>query len=302
MLIKTKDTIQVSIIIINYNTSKLLLNCIKSIYENTKGVTFEIIVVDNASIDDSIEKLKLEYPQVILVESKANIGFGKANNLGVKYAIGKYLFLLNSDTIFKNNALFYFSSYIKYIKDIGCIGSFLFDQNGKHNISFGAFPNKKTILFQIVFNYFLLLFKLKSGNNINLSKIVSELEVDYITGADLFITKALFEKMGGFDPDFFMYFEETDLQKRIEKLGLKRIIIDGPRIVHLEGASSDSRHFSAKKRIMFTNSMFIYFKKHSTKLNYFMFRLIYFILRLPLVFDRRISINNRIEIIKSHLK
>ena len=95
----------VSIIIVNYNTKDLIKNCIDSIYEQTKDIKFEIIVSDNGSVDGSIEMIKSEFPNVILIENNANLGFGTANNRGLKIAKGKYIFYLNSDTVLLNNAV-----------------------------------------------------------------------------------------------------------------------------------------------------------------------------------------------------
>ena len=101
----------VSIIIVNYNTKKLIKNCINSIYKHTKDVDFEIIVSDNGSVDGSVEMIKSEFPNVILIENNANLGFGAANNRGLKIAKGKYIFYLNSDTVLLNNAVKYFFDY-----------------------------------------------------------------------------------------------------------------------------------------------------------------------------------------------
>ena len=95
----------VSIIIVNYNTKDLLVNCLNSIYEKTKDVLFEIIIVDNASIDGSEEMIKNDFKEVVFIQSGDNIGFGRANNLGIKEAKGDCIFLLNSDTILLNNAI-----------------------------------------------------------------------------------------------------------------------------------------------------------------------------------------------------
>ncbi|MDY0987395.1 N-acetylglucosaminyl-diphospho-decaprenol L-rhamnosyltransferase [Flavobacterium sp. ACN2] len=285
----------VSIIIVNYNTKDLLSNCIGSIYSNTKDVDFEIIIVDNASIDGSQELIKEKFPEVVLIESEVNLGFGKANNLGAEFAKGDYLFLLNSDTILQNNAVFYFLDFYKKNNNlnIGCLGGMLVDENGEIIHSAEQFPLKRTVIFKIINNYLSKLFKypykldiIKFDNN-------RYVEVDYITGADLFLTKELFLKAGKFDPVFFMYFEETDLQLQIHKLGLKRYLIKEPKIIHLEGASVAEEDFSAKKRMMINDGMFKYFKKNSFILSYYLFRFVYLIVRLPILLDKRLTLKEK---------
>ncbi|MGN0729950.1 glycosyltransferase [Treponema sp.] len=100
-----ENTLDVSIIIVNYNTLELTKNCLKSIFEQTNGILFEVIVSDNGSTDGSIEMIKSEFPQVILIENNANLGFGAANNRGLKIEKGKYIFYLNSDTVLLNKAV-----------------------------------------------------------------------------------------------------------------------------------------------------------------------------------------------------
>ena len=119
----------VSIIIINYNTRQMLANCLNSLYEFTKEIQFEVIVVDNASKDGSEQYICSKFPQVKWVNSGGNVGFGRANNLGIKYAKGKYLFLLNSDTLLLNNATKAFYNYAEsHIGErIGVLGCWLYD-------------------------------------------------------------------------------------------------------------------------------------------------------------------------------
>ena len=124
----------VSIIIVNYNTKKLLSDCLKSIYEQTKDLEFEVIVSDNGSTDGSIEMLKSDFPQVILIENNANLGFGTANNRGLSVAKGKYIFYLNSDTILKNNAVKYFFDFWENSPEpekIGGLGANLLNSAGE---------------------------------------------------------------------------------------------------------------------------------------------------------------------------
>ena len=126
----------VSIIIVNYNTKQLLKDCLNSIYEHTENISFEVIVSDNGSKDGSIEMLKAEFPQVILIENNANLGFGKANNKGLAIAKGKYIFYLNSDTILLNNAVKLFFDYFEENgkkENIGALGCNLLDKQGNIN-------------------------------------------------------------------------------------------------------------------------------------------------------------------------
>ena len=230
----------VSIIIVNYNTKDLIKNCINSIYKHTKDVDFEIIVSDNGSVDGSIEMIKSEFPNVILIENNANLGFGAANNRGLKIAKGKYIFYLNSDTVLLNNAVKYFFDYWENSPDkdqIGALGSNLLDVDGKVIHSYGKFlsinheiyTTLKVLLNISKFTILKVLFNKPIPKCI--STCIEEKKyigtVDYITGADLFLKNS---QDSEFDESFFMYCEETDLQYKISEKGLKRIIIEKPNI------------------------------------------------------------------------
>ena len=133
---------QVSIIIVSFNTCELLRNCLKSIYDKTKNLDFEIIVSDNGSKDGSIEMIKSEFPKVIVLENNANLGFGTANNRGLKVAKGEFIFYLNSDTLLQNNAVKIFYDYWKEheSESLGALGCNLDDGTGEINFSHGRFP------------------------------------------------------------------------------------------------------------------------------------------------------------------
>lgn len=237
--------IEVSIVIVNYNTYRLIQNCLKSVYEQTKDIDFEVIVSDNGSIDGSIEMIKQEFPQVILIENNANLGFGAANNRGLKLAKGKYIFYLNSDTILLNNAVKIFYDYWENSPEkdkIGAIGANLLNEKKEIIHSYGRFPRVwneiRMMIRRIIIADIKLILKLlridyrKYSKKIEYSKYVGE--VEYITGADLFV------KNNGFayyDERFFLYYEETNMQWQMMGNGLKRLIIDGPQIIHLEGGS-----------------------------------------------------------------
>lgn len=237
----------VSIIIVNYNTKQLLADCLNSIFEQTKDISFEVIVSDNGSTDGSIEMLKTDFPQVILLENNANLGFGIANNRGLKIAKGKYIFYLNSDTILLNNSIKMFFDYWEENgekENIGALGCNLQDRDGNIVHSWAKFPDYKYDfigLYHNVYGFLKLSFQHfffkkqipEYENKNSLEKYIGQ--TDYIVGADLFL---LNNADTYFDEDFFMYCEETYLQYNLYKKGKSRLLIDGPKIIHLEGASS----------------------------------------------------------------
>lgn len=230
----------VSVIIVNYNTCDLTRNCLKSVFEQTKDIDFEVIVSDNGSKDGSIDMIKNEFPQVILIENNANLGFGAANNRGLKKAKGKYIFYLNSDTIILNNAIKIFYDYWEQSpgKDqIGALGTNLLDDKERIIHSYGCFPKPIDTILRFakqMFNaYVVYWFKKVIMNQKNYIKYIGN--VDYITGADLFVRNNSYAL---FDERYFMYVEEVQLQYEMYKKKLYRMIIDGPRIIHLEGKSA----------------------------------------------------------------
>lgn len=237
----------VSIIIVNYNTKDILYNCLTSIYKHTQNLNFEIIVSDNGSTDGSIEMIKHNFPQVILIENNANLGFGAANNRGLEIASGKYIFYLNSDTILLNNAVKIFYDYWENFSEketLGALGCNLLNQKLAYSTSYATFPDcDRTIKDLIKANYGLLKVLIFSiiGKKIEIDKSPQQIDqpyfgsVDFVIGADLFLKN---DSQAFFDEKIFLYNEEIDLQYRLMKFNKKRIIIDGPRIIHLEKQSS----------------------------------------------------------------
>ena len=265
----------VSVIIVNYNTIELTLNCINSIFTHTLGIDFEVIVVDNNSDDGSGEILRLD-KRIVFIQNLANEGFGSANNIGYQYAKGKYLFLLNSDTILLNNAIKLFYDYAEQHLSSCVYGTMLLNPDNTYGHSYGKFP---TILNRLGFILTLPFPNKKSEEKL----FEGAFHVDYITGADMFLTRETFEKPGLFDTAFFMYYEETDLQKRMSQMGIERIIIDSPKIVHYNGGSS-KRKRSNRNDFRGFESLFRYMKKHNSYMSYLSFRILSFLILFPLVF------------------
>lgn len=267
----------VSIIIVNYNTCGLLKDCLESIFRHTAGIEFEVIVSDNGSDDGSLQMVRAEFPRVVLVENDANLGFGAANNRGLAAATGKYIFYLNSDTVLLNNAVKLFHDYWENSPDkdsLGALGCNLVDAEGNVAHSHGEFAGYRIAVRQLVEMFFsnmilsvLFALHIEADRFRRSAPRQKKLgEVDYVTGADLFL---LNDSLAQFDEDFFLYFEEADLQKRLEENRRKRILIDGPAIRHLCGGSVEGgfsiRRKSSFSRIQFELSRIKFLKKHFSK-------------------------------------
>lgn len=250
------EYIQVSIIIVNYNTREILRNCLNSVTTYTKDLLYEVIVIDNASSDHSQEMLKQDFPEVRLIESPQNIGFGKANNLGFKIARADIFLLLNSDTLLIDNSIKILYDHLSAHQETGACGGLLLDENQNIGFSYGNKLSLKSEISSFFINPFCHQHKLSPEH---LSKAT---EVDYVLGADMMIKRKVFEKTGVFDADFFLYCEETELSYRIKKAGYKIDLIPQSRIIHLDGMSGAAQEslvpFITEERWF---SRFLYFRK-----------------------------------------
>lgn len=259
----------VSIIIVNYNTSTLLRNCIESIYKHTKDITFEIIVSDNGSTDDSVQMLRRDFPEVIVIENKANLGFGAANNRGLDIAKGEFIFYLNSDTVLLNNAVKIFYDFWNSHQNLnpGSLGTMLTNGNGKLVHSYAKFPTFREHTIQLIKMFitntlmsFMYLFKISpaifSKNDQDCFDMDLNFEeyrlVPYVTGADLFMKNSPHAR---FNESYFLYFEDSELAYRLYKAHKKNIIIKEAKIDHLCGGSV-SENFTIKRKASFSRIQF----------------------------------------------
>ena len=261
----------VSIIIVNYHSAGMVIDCINSIHAQTRGITYEVIVVDNASNDGSVERLRDAFgDQITLIASPENLGFGKANNLGARQASGKYLFLLNPDTVLINDAIGILHGYMEANPNVGVAGGNLYSPEMTPTPSFcrvfDDIPLEKERASWRRLIGDRVLAKLRIGTD----KPMSEFnhsdhpeKVAYIFGADMMMSRALFEAVGGFDPDFFMYGEEEELTWRISSRGYDVIAVPQAKIIHLEGATLNATHtFNSRQfKMRMTGALTYYFKR-----------------------------------------
>lgn len=236
-----------SVIIINYNGLKYLKGCFDSLYDKLQGIAFEIVVLDNNSADGSCNYIKQHYPDIVLIESNENLGFGKGNNAAVKQAKGKYVLLLNNDTILQDN-LKPLIDHVEADATIGAAGIKMLNGKGDYLISAGRFPDFKGLLYMKKMHD---LGKEFSNGNFN----GEAYKVDWLTGAFLLIPKKVYDETGGFDETFFMYVEDVDLCKRIHDRGYKNVFFPGYSYIHFVG-------FSKAKNPMLIKGYKHYIAKH----------------------------------------
>jgi len=245
---------ELSVIIVNYNGICFLKDCLDSLQEKLKSISSEIIILDNDSQDESCSFIKKNYPNVKLIESKVNYGFGKGNNEAVKHAVGKYILLFNNDTILLND-IYPAIQLLKRDKSIGVIGINMLSGNREYLQAAGEFPNSRNLFWMkraFLFN--------KDFISGNFTKDIYE--VDWLTGSFLLLSKEVYDNIGGFDESYFMYVEDVDFCKKIANLGLKRIFISSLSYIHFVG-------FKKSKNPMLVAGYKIYLKKHFKGLSYF---------------------------------
>lgn len=252
-----------SIIIVSWNVRDHLRRCLASIRLHTQGIDYEVIVVDNASQDGSVDMVQSEFPWVhVLAESK-NHGFGKANNLGATHASGSVLCFLNDDILLTENSLRILFEKMNADATIGVLGCRMFNVDGSHQDSVRRYPrlSDQLIILTKLHNFFPRLAPIQHYHAADTNYAVEQ-EVDQVMGAAFMIRSDVFNAVGGFDEQFFVWFEEVDLQKRIrEEHGLRILYSPCTGMVHVKGASfwQVSRVTSQRR---FQRSQRRYFLKH----------------------------------------
>jgi len=222
----------ISIIILSWNTKKILENCLQSLFNfKYDPYELEVIVVDNASTDSSPAMIKEKFKQVKLIENQENLGFTKGNNQGMKKARGDYLLILNSDTLIKDKAPIKMARFLENNDQVGVVGCKLLNSDGTNQPSYGPFPN-------LLISFVMLFAEHWLGGHLVRRSGEKTVEADWVMGAALMIRKEVIKKVGMFDEKLFMYLEETEWCCRIKKAGYQVIFYPEAKITHLGRASS----------------------------------------------------------------
>ncbi|MCX7834182.1 MAG: glycosyltransferase [Ignavibacteria bacterium] len=267
----------VSVIIVNYNVKDILDNCIASIYKsNNTNLNIEIFVVDNNSIDGSQKLIKEKYPEVKLIVNKENIGFSKANNIALKQATGKYILILNPDTVLEEGTFQKLIGFIKNNPNTGVVTSKLIKANGElDGACKRSFPTLSVAIPRML-GLSKLFPKSKIFGKYNLTYLDENqtYEVDSVCGAFMFIPKEVLDEVGFFDEDYFMYGEDIDLCYRIKKTGRKIFYYPEITTIHLKGESTRKTKLSYVNN--FYGAMAIFVKKNLKGLNILTYLLLRF--------------------------
>lgn len=255
----------ITISIVTYNTRDLLKRCLKSIIRHTKGVSFEVIVVDNASVDGTIEMVKKEFPQVKLIANKSNKFFAKANNQAFKKAKGTYILILNSDTYFVDNSIKKMFDYMEQNPKVGACDGIEVYEDGNIMDSGSTFSTPLIDFYELSwFGTRMANKKMINTYRISNKKRTETFSIDVGCDAFLMVPKKVIEKIGGYDDRFDLYYTENDLCLRIKKLGFVIMHFAGAKVVHKVSASVASMGW--RKTDIYYNDLLRYYQKHGYKI------------------------------------
>ncbi|MGB9771431.1 MAG: glycosyltransferase [Candidatus Kapaibacteriota bacterium] len=264
------QSVDLSIIIVNYNVKDYLSQCLNSIFASITNFTIEVIVVDNNSTDGSVEFIKNNYPSVILLASSKNLGFGVANNKAFEIAKGRYLLLLNPDTVLQEDTLQAMYDFMEQKKDVGISGCKVLNPNGTLQLACRRGIPTPWVAFTKLFGLQSLFPKSKLFGQYNLTYLPPDdfAYVDAISGSFMFVRREVYEQLGGFDPNFFMYGEDLDFCLRAKQNNWKIAYFPKTSIIHYKGQSTKRGYFD--NTYHFFKSMEIFTRKHFGKSKLFL--------------------------------
>ena len=298
-----KNSIEVSVIIVNYNADKLLRECLSSLIKYTNNISYEIIVVDNCSTQGSVDRVISEFDNVILIKADQNLGYAEANNQGAQVARGEYLLILNNDVVFIENSIEEILNFAKGRDDNVFIGCKLLNEDKTFQESVVDFPTLQNTLMESFFLYKMFpRSKFFNKYSQNYMDAKNPIEVDFVKGAFIFCETIDYKALNGFDERFYFYGEETDLCYRFknEKNG-KVLYYPNTAIIHIGGATTQKDLWFKYKNQTFAKIQF--FQKHYHGIRFvtaLILHLLGVLLRAPLYFCGGLITFNKNLLIKSY--
>ena len=258
----------VSIIIINWNTAAALRDCLASIYNNVKNISYEILVVDNGSTDGSPEMVRQNYPQARILQNQGNYGFARAANQGLRQTGGRYKLILKSDTQITSGALEELTKYLDTHPNCALAGPQLINRDETRQNSFANFPSLTGELLNR--SILELLFPKKYPSKRQARN--EPFSVESLVGACMIVRNEFLNRVGFLDEDYFFFLEETDWCLRIRKNGYQVAVVPAARVYHLQGETKKQDLIPAK--IEYLNSLYKFFSKHKPPLSYSILRIL----------------------------
>ena len=257
-----RQELDLSIIIVNYNVKEFLQNLIHSIHKAAQNLQYEIIIIDNASSDGSVEFISEKFPGIQLIANSQNLGFGRANNQGLKIAKGKYFLLINPDSIVSEDTFIKMISFFESHPSVGLAGCKILNPDGTLQLACRrSFPGPWTSFCKVTgLSSLFPHSSLFARYNLTYKDENKSYEVDAISGSFMMVKREVYEKIGGFDEDFFMYGEDLDLCYRIQKAGYKVFYMHETQVIHYKGEST--RRSSLDETKFFYDAMNLFVKKH----------------------------------------
>lgn len=256
-----RQSIDISIVIVSWNTSDVLRNCLQSVYKQAGAASFEVTVIDNSSSDGSCEMLKREFPQVILIKNSENRGFAAANNQGMAVSKGRYVLLLNSDTIILDNAIAKTISFADTHPEAAVVGCKVLNPDRSLQPTCFMFPSIVNMLLSSSYLYKLFpRSRIFGRERMTWWDRGDVREVNVVTGCFMLVRRKAIDQVGMMDEQFFMYGEETDWCYRFKKAGWKVMFAPVGEIIHLGGQSSHKVH--AEMLVQLRLSILKFISKH----------------------------------------
>ncbi len=256
-----------SFIIVNWNTCQLLLTCIESILKTVHGYCYEIIVVDNGSEDESVPEIKRQFgKQITLIENRHNLGFARANNQALRIAQGRFIVLLNSDAVLKPSAINILLSFLAATPLAAMAGPRMVSSAGILQNSYDNFPSLATELLNKSLLRFFFSRKYAGKNSI----ATAPFEVDSLIGACLAVKRQAIQEVGMLDEGFFFFLEETDWCFRMRRAGWKIYHCPGAEIIHLQGQSKGRN--PGRAGVEYYRSLYRFFRKNRSAASYYALR------------------------------
>jgi N-acetylglucosaminyl-diphospho-decaprenol L-rhamnosyltransferase len=249
--------LDLSIVVVSYNGGELLQRCLESIRSSRHSLEIEVIVVDNASSDGSADLAKQRFPEAAVIASETNLGFGKACNLAFGQARGRYVLLLNQDTALAPEALQKLVDVAEARPEAGAIGPRLEYSDGSFQYSAFHFPDFR----QAFFGFFdVVPIDSPINGRYRRDEYERPFAAEHLLGACLLLRREALEQIGGFDPRFFMYFEETDLCARLRRAGWQNLYTPSARVTHVSAATTSAA--PERMSVEFHRSQAYYYRKH----------------------------------------